>query len=238
VQLAILTTAVLDGLMTYPEYDENPALETVDTVCLFIFIVEMLIKIFAQGNTPWRFFVGLEYLRKEEWHELVTANYHRMVIRTADTSDQDVEETYDLTVSKDKMEFTKTKTSQTVEKHEAVFYDLTDEEQKTEDNKYWNCFDFTIVGCCSETLVLGGKSSVGALRLLRILRLIRAWPPLRVMANGLVTGLGASLSIMALFMFVMFLYALVGVDLFRENDPFHFLNGELAFYTLYGMSNM
>jgi hypothetical protein len=229
---------VLDGMMTYPAYSENRNLKVIDTVCLCVFIFEMLLKIFAQGSKPWRFFIGLEYLRREEWRELTQPNYTRTVIRTNSSNNDETEEIYELAVTKEKMEFTQTKVHQVVETHEAVWYDFTEKEETTEANKYWNCFDFTVIAGCVEILATGGEGTFGVLRLLRVLRLIRVWPPLRVMASGLVTGLTASLSIMGLFMFIMFLYALVGVDLFRENDPFHFLNGKVAFYTLYGMSNM
>ena len=38
--------------------------------------------------------------------------------------------------------------------------------------------------------------------------------------------------------FVIFLFGLIGVGMFDRNDPFHFLNLNLAFYSLYQMSNM
>jgi hypothetical protein len=233
VQLAILTTALLDGLDTYPTYQGNSTITLIDFVCLLIFIVEMTIKIMAQGSKPWRFFIGLEFLRAEEWRGV-----EPKVIKTKESTEVDTDTRVEVTITNSSKNRNKITTVQTSTSKENIYYDLSEEEQLTEENKYWNCFDFTIVGCCAYVLVSGGESSIGTLRLLRILRLIRAWPPLRTMSKGLATGLTASGSIMALFVFVMFLFALVGVDLFRENDPFHFLNGQVAFYSLYGISNM
>jgi hypothetical protein len=237
VTLAIFTTAALDGLATYPAYSHSMAMKLIDFACLLIFVVEMCIKLLAQGSKPWRFFIGIETLRADAWKS-ATSSWESAPIATKRVHDSfKVKETSVVATASERVKETEV---HTVEKTTTtyVYHEFTDKEIATEADRFWNCFDFLIVGCCIFTTFSESDSSIGTLRLLRILRLIRAWDELRSIAQGLTSGLYASASIMFLFLFVIFLYSLVGVDLFRENDPFHFLNGEAAFYTLYGVSNM
>jgi hypothetical protein len=254
VTLAIFTTAALDGITSYPEYHNNSLCAIMDFVCLLIFIFEMTIKILAQGNKPWRFFTGLEFLRWEEWNEFMKQfkpyeppgaelgdrGEPETEIETSTTIERKIVEVQHsdpktFTLIKEKIEEECTKIVTTTE---YVYYEFSEKDAVTEEDRHWNKFDFTVVSLCVYVLISASESAVGTLRLLRILRLIRTSQDLRSISQGLFVGIYASGSIMGLFMFIMFLYAIVGVNIFRENDPFRFLNGEVAFYSLYGMSNM
>jgi hypothetical protein len=253
VTLAIFTTAALDGITSYPEHKDNSMFAIMDFVCLLVFIFEMTIKILAQGSKPWRFFTGLEYLRSEEISEFMkqfkpyeppgpdmgmTADPEREV-ETSTTIERKIvavegfSDTFQLIKEKVEEERTTIVTTTTT-----VYHEMNVKETVTEQDRHWNKFDFCVVSLCVYVLISASDSAVGTLRLLRILRLIRTSQDLRSISQGLFVGLYASGSIMGLFMFIMFLYAIVGVNLFRENDPFRFLNGNVAFYSLYGMSNM
>lgn len=50
----ILAAGVLVGTQTY--FHHSPLLESLDLVILLIFTVEFFIKLFAEGNQPWRYF--------------------------------------------------------------------------------------------------------------------------------------------------------------------------------------
>jgi hypothetical protein len=169
----------------------------VDIIALGVFLIEMMIKILAQGKYPWRYFVGLGFKRcKKNRGEIETKVIER---------------------------------------------ELTEKEADCEGSRYWNNFDFMIIAICVLQDISGGGGSMKSmriLRLLRVLRLVRAWKELRVISTGLVSGLAASAAIMGLYLFITYLYGMIGVSLFALNDPFHFHNLESAFYTLYIVTNM
>jgi hypothetical protein len=115
-----------------------------------------------------------------------------------------------------------------------------EEEDFIENDRWWNCFDFTVVCVCFVGL-FGGGSSIGflrVLRLMRIIRLLRFWTELQSILKGLMGGLKASLPIIGLLLFIFFLYGTIGVTTFRENDPFHFKTLEQAMITLYTITNL
>lgn len=58
VTFAILVAGVLVGIATYPEIskDYQHVLELLNTIVLIVFIIEIAVKIIAEGNKPWRYF--------------------------------------------------------------------------------------------------------------------------------------------------------------------------------------
>ncbi len=54
----IVAAGILVGIQTYSEQVRpwHDALETIDLIILFIFTLEFLIKMIAEGNRPWRYF--------------------------------------------------------------------------------------------------------------------------------------------------------------------------------------
>ena len=54
----IIMAGVVVGLQTYKELEQeyHTLLSSLDTIILSIFVLEVLIKIIAEGKTPWRYF--------------------------------------------------------------------------------------------------------------------------------------------------------------------------------------
>ncbi len=97
----------------------------------------------------------------------------------------------------------------------------------------WNLFDFAIVVFCF--LPVGGQyAAVFRLaRVLRALRLITAIPRLQLLVGSLLKSI-PSLAYVGLLLTVLFyIYAVVGVFLFRGNDPVHFDALSTALLTLF-----
>ena len=53
VNLAIVVCATLDGMGTYPEFEDASFMVIFDIISLSIFLFEMFVKILAQGSRPW-----------------------------------------------------------------------------------------------------------------------------------------------------------------------------------------
>ena len=102
----------------------------------------------------------------------------------------------------------------------------------------WNRFDFVIV---VGSYIPGAGSLLTILRLLRLLRvlkLVKSLPQLAVIVNALMMGLG-SIGYIGLILFLCFyVFAIGGMMLFRNNDPFHFGNLHIAMFTLFRCSTL
>lgn len=64
VTVAILIAGVLVGIATYADFakEHETLLTILNDIILYIFIVEILVKMFALGKKPWLFIYGqLEY---------------------------------------------------------------------------------------------------------------------------------------------------------------------------------
>ena len=88
----------------------------------------------------------------------------------------------------------------------------------------WNVFDFIIVAVCF--LPIGGSfvTLFRLVRLLRVLRLITVIPRLQIIVGGLLKSLPSMIYVLILLSLLFYVYAVLGVFLFRENDPVHFGN--------------
>jgi len=103
----------------------------------------------------------------------------------------------------------------------------------------WNRFDFFIVAACY-VFMLPFLPAVGSLlsmlrllRLLRVLKLVKAFPELRVIISALISGFG-SMSFVTIILFMFFyLYANIGIILFRTGDPRHYGSLQIALLTLF-----
>ncbi len=97
----------------------------------------------------------------------------------------------------------------------------------------WNVFDFLIVVAC---LLPAGGQYAAVLRLarvLRALRLVTAVPKLQLLVNSLLKSV-TSLGYVGLLLGVLFyVYAVLGVYLFRGNDPVHFQDLSTGLLTLF-----
>ena len=86
----------------------------------------------------------------------------------------------------------------------------------------WNVFDFIIVAVCF--LPIGGSyvAVLRLFRLLRVLRLISVVPRLQIIVGALLRSLPSMFFISVLLFMLFYIYAVLGVMLFRANDPVHF----------------
>jgi hypothetical protein len=76
------------------------------------------------------------------------------------------------------------------------------------------------------------------LRLLRVLKLLHSLPQLNILVSALFDGLSSIFYIFLLMVLTIYLFANVGVILFRANDPFHWGTLHVAAVTLFRMSTL
>ena len=97
----------------------------------------------------------------------------------------------------------------------------------------WNVFDFLIVVVCF--LPIGGQYAavLRLARVLRAMRLVTAVPRLQLLVGSLLKSI-PSLAYVGLLLLVLFyIYAVMGVFMFRGNDPVHFQDLSTALLTLF-----
>jgi voltage-gated sodium channel len=97
----------------------------------------------------------------------------------------------------------------------------------------WNLFDFSLIvlsllPISSEFAMLGR-----VLRLLRVLRLVNAFPELRLIVETLVRSIPSMFHIGMLMGILFFIYAVLGFHLFHEHDPTHWRNLAYSLLTLF-----
>lgn len=97
----------------------------------------------------------------------------------------------------------------------------------------WNCFDFVVVVGCYLPGAGAMASILRLLRLLRVLKLVKSLPELQVIVSGLISGLASIGYIAALLLLLFYLFAIIGISLFRQNDPWHFGSLHDAIITLF-----
>ena len=97
----------------------------------------------------------------------------------------------------------------------------------------WNCFDALIV---MGSFIPGSGSLLILLRLLRLLRIIKlakAFPQLAIIVNALIKGL-ISIGYVGLILLITFyVFAILGMVLFQETDPWHFGSLHLTLLSLF-----
>ena len=59
--LVIIVAGVLVGIQTYEDMEQNPSVGLLDNIILGIFVIECLLKMFAEGMAPWRYWTGPEW---------------------------------------------------------------------------------------------------------------------------------------------------------------------------------
>lgn len=97
----------------------------------------------------------------------------------------------------------------------------------------WNIFDFVIVALC--LLPASGQFAavVRLARVFRALRLFSAIPRLQVIVGALLHAIPSIVYVAALLLIVFYVYAVIGVFLFRDADPVHFATLHDAMLTLF-----
>ena len=97
----------------------------------------------------------------------------------------------------------------------------------------WNVFDFSII-VLSLVPATGGFAVVARLaRLMRLLRLVSAIPEMRLIVATLVRSIPSMLHIVALMSLMVYIYAIIGYQLFHEHDPEHWRNLGIALLSLF-----
>ena len=101
----------------------------------------------------------------------------------------------------------------------------------------WNVFDFIIVfACLLEPFLHFGGAFLPVLRLariLRVLRLITAIPKLQLLVTCLLKSLPSMFYVSILLSLLFYVYGVMAVFLFGENDPIHFRNLQTSILSLF-----
>jgi voltage-gated sodium channel len=104
----------------------------------------------------------------------------------------------------------------------------------------WNSFDFIVVLLCMPffSQLVANKSGAirlvsRLLRLVRIAKLLHAIPALNVIVRGLLSGMQSITFIGMLMVLVFYIYAIIGVYMFKLSDPFFFRTIPVALLTLF-----
>jgi hypothetical protein len=106
-------------------------------------------------------------------------------------------------------------------------------------NGRWNTMDLLIVILCLPFLPVGDAG-----RLLRMFRLVRLGkiiakiPSFRVFVIGIEESIGDIVNISALIAFILYMYSVAGMVLFKGNDPWHFGTLDRSFITLFSVATM
>jgi len=106
----------------------------------------------------------------------------------------------------------------------------------------WNNFDFAIVVLCmpmwGNTFRGGSVAILRLLRLMRVMKIVEKIPQLQIIVMGLIGGLKSVGYILLLLFLLFYLYAIAGITLFRNNDPFHYGDVLTALNSLFRMATM
>lgn len=103
---------------------------------------------------------------------------------------------------------------------------------------HWNTFDLCIV---VGSFLPGSGSLLTVLRLLRLLRvlkLVKHLPQLKVIVSALIKGLGSIGYIGIIMVLVYYVFSILGIILFRDNDPWHFGTLHFSMLTLFRCSTL
>lgn len=102
----------------------------------------------------------------------------------------------------------------------------------------WNVFDFVIVSVSLVALLFpnfdGAFVAVFRLvRVLRVFRIVRTVPKLQLMVNVLIKSIPSIGHVALLLSVIFYIYATMGVFLFKTNDPLHFASLGIALISLF-----
>jgi voltage-gated sodium channel len=95
----------------------------------------------------------------------------------------------------------------------------------------WNCFDFLIVICAF--LDIPGLLLIRLLRLLNVLKLASSVPKLQILVGALFEAFPKMGYVFVILFGLWYVYSVIGVLVFRANDPIHFNGLDIAFLTMF-----
>ena len=97
----------------------------------------------------------------------------------------------------------------------------------------WNVFDFAIIAFALVPATGSFAIIARMARLLRLLRLVSAVPELRMIVSTLVRSIPSMLHIVVLMSLMVYVYAIIGYQLFHEHDPEHWRNLGISLLSLF-----
>lgn len=97
----------------------------------------------------------------------------------------------------------------------------------------WNVFDFTIVVVCFMPVDAQYAAVLRLARVLRALRLISTVPQLQLLVGSLIKSLPSMFYVGILLALMFYIYAVMGVFLWRGNDPVHFRDLQTSMLSLF-----
>ncbi|GMH61800.1 hypothetical protein TL16_g03339 [Triparma laevis f. inornata] len=105
-------------------------------------------------------------------------------------------------------------------------------------NSAWNSFDFVVVAGSFMPAAGSLVTMLRLLRLLRVLKLLKSLPQLAIIVNALIMGLSSIGFIGVILLLVFYLFAILGMILFKDNDPWHFGTLHQSILTLFRASTL
>jgi len=97
----------------------------------------------------------------------------------------------------------------------------------------WNVADFVITVVCMLPIQAQYASVLRLARIFRALRLVTTVPRLQLMVNSMIKSVPSMFYVGVLLLLVFYIYGVMGVHLFAENDPLHFSDLPKAMMTLF-----
>ncbi len=99
----------------------------------------------------------------------------------------------------------------------------------------WNVFDFVVV--TASLLPQSGTFAMVArlARLLRVTRLVAVFPELRLIVSTMLRSIPSMVHVIMMLSLLLYVYAVLGVAVFRDEDPKHWGNLGVALLTLFQM---
>jgi len=97
----------------------------------------------------------------------------------------------------------------------------------------WNVFDFAIIVSFFLPINTHYAVVLRMVRLLRVLKLVKALPRLQILVNALLNSLPSMLYVSLLLCLLFYIYGVAGTFMFAENDPVHFASLPLSLLSLF-----
>ena len=97
----------------------------------------------------------------------------------------------------------------------------------------WNVFDFTVIAVCFLPINAQYAAVLRLARVFRSLRLVTAIPKLQLRVNALLHSIPAMIYVGIMLLLLFYVYGVMGVFLFRANDPVHFINLPTSMLSLF-----
>ncbi len=97
----------------------------------------------------------------------------------------------------------------------------------------WNVFDVIVVGAAFIPGLGANSTLLRLVRLARVARLVSVLPELRVISIGFVRSMRGIGGLALLTMLIVYVYAVLGWSLFREEDPENWGNAGTGMFTLF-----